>query len=143
MSKVKAGDTVKVHYTGMLQNGTVFDSSNEREPLEFTIGEGKVIEGFEKAIIGMAVGESKIESIAADMAYGQHHPEMVQELERTEFPPEIDLKVGSHLEITREGMPPLTVTIVEIIDDMVILDANHPLAGQDLIFEIQLLEIIE
>ena len=143
MAKAKAGDTVRVHYTGMLQNGMVFDSSTDGEPLEFTIGEGKVIPGFEETVVGLAVGESKIGSIPSEMAYGPHHPEMVHQIERSEIPSHIELEVGLHLQITKEGLQPLEVTIVELSDDMVTLDANHPLAGQDLIFEIQLLEIVK
>jgi peptidylprolyl isomerase len=143
MAGAKSGDTVKVHYTGKLDDGTVFDSSLERDPLEFTIGEGAVIPGFESAVIGMAEGESKTETITAEDAYGPHNPEMVQEVERSMIPPDIDVKVGQHLQITRPGVAPLVLTVVEISGEIVTLDANHPLAGQDLTFDIELVEIKE
>lgn len=143
MANAKLGDTVKVHYTGMLEDGTVFDSSVERDPLEFKIGDGMVIPGIESAVIGMAVGESKQHAIPFDQAYGPHHEAMVQVVDRSVIPDEIDLEIGHHLQITREGASPFVMTIVDLDDEKVTLDGNHPLAGQDLLFEIKLVDILK
>jgi len=135
---VKTGDTVIVQYTGKLADGTVFDTSVGGEPLEFTLGQGDVIAGFEQAVIGMKVGESKTFTIPADQAYGQRSDDLVFEIGRDELPASIDPEVGMQLQ-TSQGI----VTITEVSETTVKLDANHPLAGQDLTFEIQLVEIVE
>jgi peptidylprolyl isomerase len=142
MASAQKGDSVKVYYTGRFADGTVFDSSEGREPLEFTLGAKEVIRGFEQAVLGMLPGESKTVTLAAEQAYGPHRPEMVAEVARTEVPPHLDLVVGNHLELTREDGEPLAVLISALSDTIVTLDANHPLAGRDLTFDIQLLEII-
>ena len=137
----QAGDTVKVHYTGKLQDGTVFDSSEGRDPLEFTIGSGSLIEGFEQAVVGMTPGEAKMVQIPSAEAYGPHHDEMVQEIERAVIPGEIDLDIGVRLQASQGEGPPLLLTVVEMSESTITVDANHPLAGEDLTFEIDLVEI--
>lgn len=137
----QSGDTVKVHYTGKLRDGTVFDSSDGRDPLEFTIGSGALIEGFEQAVVGMTPGDAKTVDIPSDKAYGPHHEEMVQQIERAVIPDEIDLDVGVRLQASQGEGPPLILTVVELSETSVTVDANHPLAGEDLTFEIDLVEI--
>jgi len=141
MSQAKQGDTVKVHYTGKLEDGTVFDSSLEDDPLEFTIGEGDLIPGFERAIVGMEPGESKTEKIPSEQAYGPYAEEMVIEIDRSYMPPDFVPEVGQRLQVQQSDGEVVPVIITELNAETVTLDANHPLAGQDLIFEIQLLEI--
>lgn len=145
MSKVKMGDKVKVHYTGKLTNGTIFDSSKNSTPLEFVVGDGKIIKGFDQSVIDMEPGESKTINIFAQEAYGAHKPEMVVEVERKQIPADLELEVGRQLEIQpKEGSQdlPIIVTITKLTEDRVTLDANHPLAGKDLVFDIELLEIL-
>ena len=137
----QAGDTVKVHYTGKLQDGTVFDSSEGRDPLEFTIGSGSLIEGFEQAVVGMTPGDAKTVQLSSAEAYGPRHEEMVQEIERAAIPSEIDLDVGVRLQASQDDGPPVLLTVVEMSESTVTVDANHPLAGEDLTFEIDLVEI--
>ncbi|MFC2071344.1 FKBP-type peptidyl-prolyl cis-trans isomerase [Chloroflexota bacterium] len=132
----KSGDTVKVHYTGRLNNNTVFDTSVGSEPMEFTLGEGRLIPGFEQAITGMQVGESKTVTIPVDEAYGQRHDDLIFEVGRDELPADINPEVGMQLP-TSQG----TVTIIEVSEKTIKIDANHPLAGQDLTFDIELIEI--
>ncbi len=141
MSQAKSGDTVKVHYTGKLDDGTVFDSSENREPLEFTIGEGQIIPGFEQAVVGMAPGESKTERISADQAYGPHENEMVLDVDRSRIPPELNPQVGQQLQIQHGDGEVTAVTVTQVSDTAVTLDANHPLAGKDLTFDIELVDI--
>ena len=142
MTQVKSGDTVKVHYTGKLDDGTQFDSSIDNEPLQFTIGTGQIIPGFEQAIIGMSPGESKSTTIPADQAYGPHQPELVLIVERDKFPPHIDPTVGQQLEMRQSENQSVGVLVTDVSESHVTLDANHPLAGEDLIFDIELLEIV-
>lgn len=141
MQQVKSGDTVKVHYHGRLTDGTTFDSSSGREPLEFQVGSGQVIKGFDDGVSGMEVGEKKTIQIPVDDAYGQKEESMIVEFPRSNFPPELSPEVGMSLNMTNGSGQVIPVTIVEIKDDTVTLDANHPLAGQDLIFDIELVEI--
>lgn len=142
MSKKAAnGHTVKVHYTGKLENGTVFDSSKRKAPLEFTLGETSVIVGFEQAIIGMQPGDHKTIKISSDNAYGPHLPELVSTVKKSQFPPHIKPELGQQLEIRQTDGPTILVTITDVSDDEVTLDANHPLAGKDLIFDIELVEL--
>ncbi len=141
MAEVKANDTVKVHYTGRLNNGTVFDSSLGREPLEFTIGHKMVIPGFEEGVMGMTVGETRTVSIASQDAYGPYLEDLVGSIRRTQIPPNIDLQVGAMLQMQTPDGGNMLVVIKDLTDEMVTLDANHPLAGKDLAFEINLLEI--
>lgn len=138
MSQVKNGDTVKVHYTGTLADGTVFDSSLEREPLEFTLGEGQLIPGFEKTVLGMSAGESRTVTIPAEEAYGPYREEMVLEVPRTQLPADMEPQVGMQLQIGEEQGEGMVVQITQVSDSNITLDANHPLAGKDLTFNIQL-----
>lgn len=141
MAKAEAGDTVRVHYTGRTEDGRVFDSSDGREPLEFTLGGREVITGFERAVTGMEPGERKIVTIPADEAFGPYLRELVVEVEREEFPDYIDPVVGQRLQMSRGGQV-FVVTVTEVSDTSVVLDGNHPLAGHDLTFEVQLVEIL-
>jgi peptidylprolyl isomerase len=136
------GDTVLFHYTGSLKDGTVFDSSSGRDPLRVTLGSGQVIPGVDEALVGMAPGEEKTVTVAADEAYGQRRPELLHEVQREAIPPEVDLEVGKQLEGRDTAGQRLRLTVVEVADDTVTLDANHPLAGQDLEFELQLVQIV-
>ncbi|MFO7973964.1 MAG: peptidylprolyl isomerase [Candidatus Hydrogenedentota bacterium] len=142
MAEAKEKDKVRVHYTGKLDDGTVFDSSREREPLEFTIGEERLIPGFEQAVVGMAPGEKKVENVGAGDAYGPFRDELVQELSRNDFPDDIDISQGQRFEARTANGQPLMLTVVDVADEKVTVDANHPLAGKDLVFEIELLEIL-
>jgi peptidylprolyl isomerase len=141
MAQAQHGDTVKVHYTGKLDDGTVFDSSTDREPLEFTIGSGNIIPGFEKAVVGMSQGESKTEIIPTEQAYGPYVEEMVVTIDRQQMPAEIEPEVGQQLHIQQPDGQLLPVMITDVSDSTVTLDANHPLAGENLTFDIQLVEI--
>jgi peptidylprolyl isomerase len=141
MAEAKTNDTVKVHYTGRLTDGTVFDSSLEREPLEFTIGQKSVIPGFEEGIIGMAIGDTKTVSIASQDAYGPYLEDLIGTIRRTQIPPDIELKVGTILQMQGPNGEATLVMVKALNDESVTLDANHPLAGKDLTFEINLLEI--
>ena len=138
----KHGDTVKVHYTGKLDDGTVFDSSSDRDPLEFTIGEGLVIPGFERAVIGMNPGDSRTELIPNEQAYGPHLEEMVVVVDRQQMPAEIEPSIGQQLEVQQPSGQVIPVVITELSEEAITLDANHPLAGEDLTFDIQLVEIV-
>jgi len=141
MTKAKQGDTVKVHYTGRLDDGVVFDSSRDGEPLEFKIGEGSVIPGFEEAIEGMSAGETRTVTIEPDKAYGPRRDEMEAEVNRTELPPNLELEVGQQLELPQENGQIIILSIMALTDETVTVDANHPLAGRNLTFEIELVEI--
>lgn len=141
MTQAKSGDTVKVHYIGKLDDGTVFDSSGEHEPLEFTIGTGTIIPGFEQAVIGMSPGDSKTEIIPTDNAYGPYLEDMVLTVDRQQMPTEIEPELGQQLQLQHPTGGVIPVTITEISPETVTLDANHPLAGEDLTFDIQLVEI--
>jgi peptidylprolyl isomerase len=140
MRKATAGDNVQVHYTGTLDDGSVFDSSRGREPLEFTIGSGRVIAGFDTAISGMAPGEAKTVTIPVDEAYGPRRDDLRFTIQREQLPESIDPRVGEQLQMSQDGQVAL-VTVAEVSDDAVMLDANHPLAGRDLTFELELVEI--
>jgi peptidylprolyl isomerase len=142
MAKAKNGDTVKVHYTGKLEDGTVFDSSGSREPLEFTIGEGTVIPGFEQAVVGMSPGASKSEKIPADQAFGPYREELVVDIDRERIPEGVDPKVGKRLRVQKTDGRITEVLVTGVTESKVTLDANHPLAQNDLIFDIELLEIL-
>ncbi|HRW83693.1 MAG TPA: peptidylprolyl isomerase [Methanothrix sp.] len=143
MEKAKADDTVKVHYTGKFEDGTIFDSSAGRDPLEFTLGKRMVIAGFEAAALGMSPGETKTVKIPAEEAYGPRHEEMVMEVARASMPVEIEPQVGQVLQIGSSQDQMIQVVVAEVTEESVILDANHPLAGIDLVFEIELVEIVE
>ena len=141
MAKAKIGDTVKVHYTGRLEDGTEFDTSSGREPLEFTLGEKQVIQGFEDGVLGMEVNETKTVTIPADQAYGPYHEELALDVPKGQFPPNIQPELGLQLQLTQPNGQPINVTVTQITEEVVTLDANHPLAGKDLTFDIQLVEI--
>lgn len=141
MTQAKPGDTVKIHYTGRLEDGTVFDSSANREPFEFTINSGQVIPGFDQAVTGMTPGETKTKKIPVDQAYGPHRPEMVIEVDKQQLPPDLRPEVGQQLQVQQENGQIIPVFVAEVTDSTITLDANHPLAGEDLTFDIQLVEI--
>ncbi|QFS82099.1 FKBP-type peptidyl-prolyl cis-trans isomerase SlyD [Roseivivax sp. THAF40] len=141
MTEVKTGDTVSIHYTGTLNDGSTFDSSDGRDPLEFTVGSGQIIPGLDKALPGMTVGEKKTVEIPADEAYGQRQDAAMQTVPREQIPAEIPLDIGTQLQVqtpTGEVMP---VMVAEVTEAEVTLDANHPLAGKDLNFAIELVDI--
>ncbi len=142
MAQVKNGDTVKVHYTGTLDDGTMFDTSAEREPLKFTVGGGQVIAGFDTAVMDMSIGDKKVTVIPADEAYGEHSTDLVTEVARERFPADMELAIGQQLQVGLQDGNQAIVMVVDITDTVVTLDANHPLAGQQLTFEIELMEIL-
>lgn len=141
MSKVKSGDKIKVHYTGKLEDGTVFDSSKGRQPLEFNVGLGQVIPGFEKGVMGMEIGDSKTVVIPPEQAYGNVREELIADVNKGDFPDNIEPEIGKKLQIEQDDGSKLHVTITRVGDEKVTLDANHPLAGKTLTFDIELLEI--
>lgn len=142
MTQVKTGDTVRIHYTGTLSDGTTFDSSAGRDPLEFQVGSGQIIPGLDNALPGMEVGEKKVVDVTSDQAYGAHNPEARQAIPRENVPAEIPTEVGTQLQMkTPEGRV-VPVTVVDASDTEIVLDANHPLAGKDLTFAIELVEIV-
>ncbi len=141
MAQVKAGDVVKVHYTGKLTNGEQFDSSIGREPLEFTVGAGQMIKGFDAALPGMNVGEKKTINIPPAEAYGERSDEAVIPFPVENVPEGMKLEKGMRLNLTNQDGYPVQVVVTEVKDDVVMLDANHFLAGQELIFEIELVDI--
>jgi peptidylprolyl isomerase len=141
MTQVKTGDTVRIHYTGTLADGSTFDSSDGRDPLEFTVGSGQIIPGLDKAIPGMSVGDKKTVDVPADEAYGQPDPNARQAVPRGEIPADIPLDLGTQLQVQTPQGQVLPVTVVEVTEEQVMLDANHPLAGKDLTFAIELVEI--
>jgi peptidylprolyl isomerase len=142
MAQAKRGDVVKVHYTAKLEDGTAFDTSIDRHPLRFTLGDGQVIPGFDQALVGMQPGETKTAHIPMDKAYGPYREDMVVTLARSQFPKTLELEVGQTLEITFSDTRRATVTVADISEEKVTLDANHPLAGKDLVLEIELIEIV-
>lgn len=164
MAQAKSGDKVKVHYTGKLEDGSIFDSSEEYEeglgdecedegcgcgvnhhgasPLEFVIGEGGLIPKFEAAVIGLEPGQSVTVNIPADEAYGQRAEEMVAVVERSELPADIKPSAGDQMEVVLEDGTPMPVLVTEVTESTITLDANHPLAGENLTFEIKLVEIL-
>jgi peptidylprolyl isomerase len=142
MDSASRGQTVRVHYTGTLRDGSVFDSSRDGEPLEFTLGSGQVIQGFDEAVLGMSVGDEKTVEIPADQAYGPHRSELLLPVERNQLPDEMAPEVGQSLQMS-DGRQTFPVTIREVGSDTVVLDANHPLAGKDLVFVLTLLEILD
>ena len=137
MPAAQTGDTVAVHYTGKLEDGTVFDSSREREPFQFTLGKGQVIPGFDNAVTGMEVGDATTVTIPAEEAYGPVDQDMIAIFPRDQFPADMPLKVGDRLQLRSEDGQVFFAGITAIADDTVTLDANHPLAGKTLVFEIE------
>lgn len=142
MAQVKAGDTVKVHYHGRLTDGTTFDSSEGREPLQFVVGSGQVIKGFDDALMSMEIGEKKTVHIPVDQAYGPKHQENFIEFPKTDFPPDMDPQVGMQMHLSDNQGNVFPVVVAEVKESTVVLDGNHVLAGQDLIFDLELVEII-
>ena len=141
MAQAKAGDKVKVHYKGSLEDGSVFDTSEGHDPLEFEVGSGQVIVGFDEAVTGMEVGEKKKVLIPVDKAYGPYQNELVMTVPMEQVPPDLKLEVGLRLEVGGPSGEIMQVIVAEVNDDNVILDANPPLAGNDLNFELELVSI--
>jgi peptidylprolyl isomerase len=142
MAQVKEGDVVKVHYTGKLVNGEQFDSSAGREPLEFTVGAGQMIKGFDAAMPGMNVGEKKTINITPEEGYGEKSEDAIIEFPKENVPADMKLEPGMPLTLSNQQGQPVPVIVVEVKDDVIILDANHFLAGQELVFDIELVEIV-
>ncbi len=142
MTQAKSGDTVRIHYTGTLDDGTQFDSSAGREPLEFALGGGQVIPGFDSAVDGMAVGENKTVTIAPEQAYGPRHEQLVQQVSRDALPDDMEPAVGMHLQSQSPDGQIMNLVVTEVADDSITVDANHPLSGQALTFDIELVEIV-
>ena len=141
MPQVKNGDTIKIHYKGRLADGTVFDSSEGRDPLQFTVGGGMVIPGFDAGVKDMNVGDKKTIHIPAAEAYGEKQEHLIMEFPKDQFPPDLNLEVGMQLNMSSNTGQMIPVVITEVKDDTVLLDANHQLAGKDLIFDLELVEI--
>lgn len=141
MAEAKQGDTVKIHYTGTLEDGTVFDTSENRDPLEFTLGEGQVISGFESAVQGMAEGDTKTAEIPSGDAYGPRRDDLILTVAREQLPDDLEPEPGDQLEMRTQDGQAFPVRVTQVGEEQVKLDANHPLAGQDLIFEIELVEV--
>ncbi len=142
MATAKNGDTVRVHYTGKLLDGTIFDSSEGSDPLEFILGQQQVIAGFDRAVLGMIIGAKTTVTIPVADAYGPRKPGLVLDVDRSEFPPDIEPRIGLNLRMEQSDGSTVNVAITNVADNMVTLDANHPLAGEDLVFDIELVEII-
>lgn len=141
MPKAKAGDSVKVHYTGKLKDGTVFDSSKGREPLAFQVGAGQMIKGFDAAVDGMEVGDTKTTEIPAAEAYGESRQDLMFDVPKSDLPEDLKPEVGQQLAMTQPNGQQVPVTVAKVEEDKVVIDANHQLAGKDLIFDIELVEI--
>ncbi len=142
MSEAKLGDTVKVHYTAKAENLLIFDSSTQIDPLQFTIGDGQIIPAFEEALIGMQAGDKKTINIKSDDAFGPYLNELITKVDKNQLPPNLELEVGQQLQIQQPDGQLLLVKVVDISDATVTFDANHPLAGKDIVFDINLVEII-
>lgn len=140
MTKIQDGSQVKVHYTGRLDNGQVFDSSQDREPLEFTMGQGQLIPGFEVAVTGLQAGDKKTVTIAAEDAYGQRQDELLFAVDRAQLPDHIQPEVGQQLQVNQDGQTTV-VTISDLTETTITLDANHPLAGENLTFDLEVVEV--
>ena len=142
MTQAKSGDTVRIHYTGTLEDGTQFDSSDGRDPLEFALGGGQVIPGFDSAVDGMAVGENKSVAIQPDQAYGERHEQLVQEVPKSALPEDMEPAVGMQLQSQSPEGQVMNLVVTDVADETITVDANHPLAGQALTFAIELVEIV-
>jgi peptidylprolyl isomerase len=141
MTQAKNGDKVQVHYKGTLEDGTVFDASEGKSPLDVTVGSGQVIPGFDVALLGMKVGEKKTVVLPVDQAYGPHNPEMVMQLPANQVPPDLNPEIGQRLEVGGAGGEIMVVEVVDLNDEFIVLDANAPLAGKELTFELELVAI--
>lgn len=142
MQQVKAGNIVKVHYSGRLTDGSLFDSSEGKKPLEFQVGAGKVIVGFDNGVIDMVIGEKRTIHIPVEEAYGPKNPELIIHVEKEKFPKDITPEIGMELSMTSNNGRPIPVVIKEVKEGSIVLDANHPLSGEALIFDVELLEIV-
>ena len=142
MSAAKSGDTVRIHYTGTLEDGTQFDSSAGREPLEFSLGSGQVIPGFDNAVDGMSAGEKKSVTIPAEDAYGERQDELVHEVPRSQLPEDIEPEQGMQLQAQHENGQVMRFVVLSVEQETITLDGNHPLAGRALNFDIELVEIV-
>lgn len=142
MTQASAGDTVRIHYVGTLQDGTQFDASTGRDPLEFTIGENRILPKLDEAVVGMNVGDTATVAIQAADAYGEHDPQAVQQVERAIIPDEIEVAAGTQLQATAQNGQTIVLTVVAVDDENVTVDGNHPLAGEDLTFAVELVEIV-
>jgi len=142
MTQANRGDTVRIHYSGKLTDGTLFDSSTGGDPLKFQIGENTIIPKLEESVVGMSIGDKATIDIAATEAYGPREDEAIQSVERSMIPDEVDLTVGGQLQATAPDGKQLILTVLEVSEETVKLDGNHPLAGQDLVFDIELVEIV-
>jgi peptidylprolyl isomerase len=142
MTEAKSGDTVRIHYTGKLTDGTEFDSSSGGEPLEFELGAGQIIPGLEREIVGMQVGDASTITVPADAAYGPHREDAVRTVPRSAIPANIELAVGGRLQATTQEGQQVQLTVVSMDAETVTLDSNHPLAGQDLVFDVELVDIV-
>jgi len=141
-AKAKEGDIVKVHYTGKLKDESIFDSSQGGEPLEVRLGSGQVIPGFEKAMLGMSVGDFKTFEIVAEEAYGPYREELLVKIDKEQIPDDLHMEAGQQLVLRQAEGPPIRVMVADMSEEFVTLDANHPLAGAALTFEVQLVEIV-
>jgi peptidylprolyl isomerase len=141
MATAQSGDTVRLHYTGRLRDGSVFDTSAGGEPLTFTLGEGDVIPGFDRGVTGMEEGEDRTIEIAAADAYGERRDDLAVEVDRQQLPPGLAPEVGQRLQVGMADGGALDVVVIEVGDDTITLDANHPLAGEDLVFDVSLVEV--
>ncbi len=140
---IQLGNTVSVEYTGKLENGEVFDSSKDRSPLNFKVGSGQLIAGFDNAVVGMAVGESKTVTLPPEEAYGSYSEDLLVSMPMTSVPPDMKLELGMMVQVTDKSGNPVAASVKEILENTVSLDINHPLAGKTLIFEIEIVEIAE
>lgn len=138
----KVGDSVKISFIGKLEDGTIFESSKNNEPLQFTVGNGEVLQGVDEAIIGMKEGQTKTISISSDKCYGAKEKELIINVEKSKLPPDLKLKVGYQLQIPLEDGKPINVRVTDITKDRITLDGNHYLAGKNLFFDITLIEIV-
>ncbi len=143
MSQVKENNTIKVNYTGKLSNGQIFDTSEGKEPIEFVLGQGRLIPGFEKGLIDMKLNEKKTIEIAKDQAYGDVNDNLIQEVNKTELPQDMEPKVGMGLVSKSPDGKEINLMVVEVKDESIVIDGNHPLAGHDLIFDVEVVEIKE
>lgn len=141
--QAKTGDVVRVHYTGRLTDGTLFDSSEGRDPLEFTIGAGQMIKGFDTGVLGMEVGEKKTLQIAPTEAYGERDEEAIIEFPSANIPDEMQLEPGMQLTLRNQFGQPIPVVVLEVKEEIVVMDANHSLAGKDLVFDVELVAIVD
>ena len=142
MTQAKTGDTAKVHFEGSLEDGSIFGSTMDEEPFEFTIGQKHMLPGFENAVIGMQKGDTKTITLSPEEAYGSHKKELVHVMDRSSFPQEINLEIGKRLQVRTQDEKYVIVTIKDVTDDSIVIDENDPLAGKTLTFKIELVEIL-